>query len=74
MSMSVSIICICRKLFICQYCMLSESKSGINCKFSCTHQQKLAFNVNEEYIRHNYIKNREMVKAVRQSKYLTALK
>lgn len=60
--------------FLCQYYMLLESKAGINCKFSCAHQQKLAFNVNEEYIRHNYIKNREMAKAIRHSKYLTALK
>lgn len=54
--------------------MLLESKAGINCKFFYAHQQKLAFDVNEEYIRHNYIKNREMAKAIRQRKYLTALK
>lgn len=52
------------KLFICQhYCLLLENKARVSYKFFCAHQQKLAFRVNEECLRHNYIKNMEVTKA-----------
>lgn len=43
-------------------------QSSCTYKFFCAHQQELAFHVNEECLRRNYIKNMEITKAVRQSK------
>lgn len=45
-------------LFISTACYWKTKLHG-HCKFFCAHQQKLAFHVNEECLRCNYIKNME---------------